>query len=247
MHTALHELYQECCEVIDLPSLMDDNLVNEIILKVYNAQGTYAASPEMTAAIFQQLWAGVMKGLDEADFDTEDKAFLDALRENVSQFADAKTNVMLREMNAALLDENGALRSFDEFKIAARKITGEYLKNYLKTEYNLAINSAQMAAKWKQILLNADTLPLLQFDAVLDNRTTEICRPLDGVILPIDHEFWKRFYPPNHFNCRSTVRQLASGVVTADEKIPVVEIPDMFRTNLGQGRLIFPENHAYYR
>jgi len=233
--------------VDELPNLIADGLIEEIILKVFNSQGTFTTSPEMITAIFNDLWKGVKKGYDfEGDFETADAQLIEALKENVSQFSAAKDYTMLREMNAALLNDQGSLVSFDEFKAIAQKIAGEYLKNYLKTEYNLAIAGAQMAAKWKNILANEDTLPLLQFDAVMDNRTTEICRPLDGIILPINHIFWKRFYPPNHYSCRSNVRQLASGKVTDDHKIPSVDIPTMFQTNLGEAQLIFPTDHPYF-
>jgi SPP1 gp7 family putative phage head morphogenesis protein len=257
LHAQLQELYTPCCDIHfplstgegrgeAFPDLVDDGLINFIIQKVYKSQGTFTESTELTAAIFNDLWKGVQEGLGEADYETPDQAFIDALRANVSQFSSAKDYTMLREMNAALLDENGTLLTWEAFKEAALKISGEYLKNYLKVEYNLAVAGAQMAAKWKNILSNANALPLLKFDAVIDNRTSEICRPLDGIILPIDHLFWKRFYPPNHYGCRSTVQQLASGVVTADNKIASVEIPAMFQTNLGERTLIFPPDHPYF-
>jgi len=249
LHTELIDAYKPCdcgCVADELPNLVADDVIQALIMKVFNAQGLYTQSAEMTTAIFNDLWKGVLKGLDtEGDY-SEDAAFIEALKTNVSQFSAAKDKTMLRELNRALVNDQGALLSFEEFKAIAQKITGEYLRTYLKTEYNLAITGAQMAAKWKTILANADTLPLLQFDAVLDKRTTEICRPLDGVILPIDHVFWKRYTPPNHYLCRSTIRQLASGKVTEDTKIPSIEIPRMFQTNLGEAQLIFPPDHPYF-
>lgn len=43
----------------------------------------------------------------------------------------------------------------------------------------------------------------LEYSAVLDDRTTEICQQLDGQTYGIDSEEWSTFRPPNHFNCRS--------------------------------------------
>lgn len=43
----------------------------------------------------------------------------------------------------------------------------------------------------------------LEYSAILDDRTTEICSQLDGLTYGIDAEEWATFRPPNHFNCRS--------------------------------------------
>ncbi|NOS92455.1 MAG: minor capsid protein [Cyclobacteriaceae bacterium] len=245
LHQQLSDLHVSCCEhKAVLPNLIDQSIIDQLLLNIFNAGGLLQ-SPEMKAAIFNDLWKGVKIGIG-ADFDTLDEDFIQALRGNVSQFSDAKNYTMLRELNAALIKADGTLATFSEFQEAARKITDIYLKNYLKAEYNLAVTGGQMAAKWKQIIANKDALPLLQFDAIIDTQTTEICRPLDGVTLPVDHPFWNRFYPPNHYGCRSTVRQLAQGTVTANDKIPSADIPDMFKTNLGANSLIFPTGHPYF-
>ena len=50
--------------------------------------------------------------------------------------------------------------------------------------------------------------PFRMFDAVLDDRTTRICRPRDGTVLPADNPWWNANWPPLHHNCRSSVRTL---------------------------------------
>lgn len=105
-----------------------------------------------------------------------------------------------------------------------------------------------MARKWVDIQRNKASMPLLQFDAIIDSQTSDTCRPLDGVIKPADDPFWDLYYPPNHFNCRSTVRQLAGGRITPDADIvhPQRGIPPLFKTNLAKTGMIFPEGHPYY-
>jgi hypothetical protein len=80
----------------------------------------------------------------------------------------------------------------------------------------------------------------------MDGRTTALCSSLNGVRKPADDEFWDTYYPPNHFSCRSTVRQSGGGSVTPDKDIEYPDIPKMFQTNLGKQGLIFPPGHAYY-
>jgi SPP1 gp7 family putative phage head morphogenesis protein len=236
----------ECCkhEAIALPNLVDDGVIAALIQKIFDAGGLIE-SPEMQAAIFKDLWEGVKVGLG-ADFDTLDESFIKSLRDNVSQFSDAKDYTMLRELNSALLKADGTLATFAEFQDAARKIADIYLKNYLKTEYNLAIASAQMASKWKQIIANKDALPYLEFDAVIDAQSSQVCPPLNGIVLRVDNPRWNTITPPNHFGCRSTLRQLPYGQVTPEDKVPSIEIPDIFKTNLGERGLIFPPKHPYF-
>src|SRR5690606_26759025 len=143
-------------------------------------------------------------------------------------------------MGAALVGPDGQIRSWQDFKREVAGISSKQL-GWLRTEYDSAIAGAQMASKWKQIWEQRHILPLLQFDAVIDGHTSAICTSLDGVILPVEDPFWQQFYPPNHFNCRSTVRQLRKGTPTAPDKIVYPEkMPGIFRVNLGQRGLAFP-------
>jgi SPP1 gp7 family putative phage head morphogenesis protein len=226
-------------------------LLDALILEIYNLQGTDGSISTPIANYYaDKLWAATEKGfgttLASVDYESPDYNMLQALKKNVFQFSVAKNYQQLRELSDALLDENGNLREFEAFRDAAKLINDRYVKTWLRTEYDFAVGAGQMAGKWNDILKNSQTLPLLQYESVIDSHTTDICRPLHGTILPIDHPFWKVYYPLNHFGCRSTVRQLASGVVTAEDKIPNAEIPAMFRSNLAERGLLFPPDHAYF-
>ena len=43
----------------------------------------------------------------------------------------------------------------------------------------------------------------LEYSAILDSRTTRICRHLDERVYEVDSKVWNKYRPPNHFNCRS--------------------------------------------
>ena len=55
----------------------------------------------------------------------------------------------------------------------------------------------------------------MPFVAIEDERTTEICSARAGITLPYDDPFWKSNWPPLHYNCRSTVRELDEEEVEA--------------------------------
>lgn len=44
-----------------------------------------------------------------------------------------------------------------------------------------------------------------EYSAVMDDRTTEICRELDGAVYAADNPLWNRYRPLNHYNCRSVL------------------------------------------
>ena len=69
-----------------------------------------------------------------------------------------------------------------------------HARNNFLTAYN--------AGRWTQIV-SAKTVKYLVYNAILDERTTKLCKSLDGVVRPKDDPFWDRFMPPNHHNCRS--------------------------------------------
>ena len=113
---------------------------------------------------------------------------------------------------------------------------------YLETVFRTNTISAYNAGRWEEIQKYKDDIALLEYVAIDDSRTTEICAALDGVRLPVDDPFWKNHYPPNHFNCRSQVREIyieeakALGYKATDKdkisKINEVEIPKDFDTSI---------------
>jgi len=63
--------------------------------------------------------------------------------------------------------------------------------------------------------------PYWMYDAVMDGRTTTICKERDGKVVAQDDPWWDANYPPLHHRCRSGVRALTErqakrkGITTA--------------------------------
>lgn len=218
---------------------------------IWKAKGMPDSIDKTVAAQYAKvLMQGIHKGYGETaigiDYDTPDANMLRSLADNVYQFSAAKNYAQLKALSQALLNSDGKLRSYSEFKQAAYEINDTHVNQWLKTEYNTAVTSAQMASKWVDIQQNKGTLKILEFDAIIDGRTTDLCRHLNGTRKYVDDPFWGIYYPPNHFGERSTVRQQSGGAVTLDSQITYPDIPDMFKTNLAANGLAFPPGHAYY-
>ncbi|WP_294763760.1 DUF935 family protein [uncultured Fusobacterium sp.] len=74
---------------------------------------------------------------------------------------------------------------------------------YLELVYRNNLMTTYNAGTFYNQELNKKNKPYGMYDAVGDNRTTDLCKSLDGLVYPLDHSFWKNFLPPNHHGCRS--------------------------------------------
>lgn len=115
---------------------------------------------------------------------------------------------------AALLDAIATGTPLDEFRRRVREqlrdAWGQDDPHRIETIFRTNVQTAYNRGRWQQ--LQDDTIrrlrPYLMFDAVLDSRTSDICKPLDGTVLPNDDAFWLTHLPPLHHRCRSSLRSL---------------------------------------
>jgi SPP1 gp7 family putative phage head morphogenesis protein len=75
------------------------------------------------------------------------------------------------------------------------------LETIVRTNSFEAINEARYAYFTDPAL--EGFVEALEYSAILDDRTTDVCACLDGVVKPVDSDYWDEYTPPNHFNCRS--------------------------------------------
>lgn len=246
-------LYNSCCPGNAGVSinLSDDGgkYIDGLIKEIFDNKAV-PNDPTLLRAYGTKLGAAVVEGygspLSDLTWNSPDYQTLAALQNNVWQFSAAKSDTQQRDMLKALIGPDGKIRDFKSFKIEAEQIAHTQL-NWLKAEYQTAVAGAQMAAKWVNIQAQKDTFPLLEFDAVLDSHSSKICPPLNKVTLPVDDVFWTIYFPPNHFNCRSTVRQLRKGTVTPEKDIQYPEsMSKLFKGNVGIDGGIFSDEHPYY-
>lgn len=223
-------------------------------LLLYKEAGYSGINPKVTTMVATKLMQAVSKGygaeLWQLQYNTPDYDKLLQLTSNVWQFAAAKNLAQLNQLSKLLIDTDGTVRSRKSFIQEASKLSYTFANRWLGVEYDTAVGNATMASKWVEIQANKKNAPLLQFDAVIDSQTSDVCRPLDGIIAPVDDPFWDKYYPLNHFKCRSTVRQLASGTpstaVEIHKAINEIKISPQFEVNLAKKGWIFPEKHPYF-
>lgn len=75
--------------------------------------------------------------------------------------------------------------------------------------YRQNMQAAYMAGRWQEQLRLREARPYLQYVAVLDARTRDSHRALNGRVYRFDDPIWRTHYPPNGWGCRCRVRQLS--------------------------------------
>lgn len=247
----------QCCSghTISFPSLFANNetdfanMLTNMVKQVWIDKGLPEGTinKQVTNEFAKRLFNGVEKGygkqLLEVDYNTPDHKMLSALQNNVWHFSAAKNYTQLKALSQALVDDQGKLRTYKQFKEEAFKINDQHINQHLKAEYELAVTSGRACSLWAEFSDDA----ILEFDAVMDGRTTDLCRSLNGTRLPKSHPFWKTYFIPNHYGERSTIKEVNYGKLTLDAEIPSADIPKMFQTNLAEAGLIFPDTHPYFK
>jgi len=236
-----------------MPNNPFDKFLDLLVEGIYNGEITDVDLPEgLYLAIADYLKRGLYKGFEYTidDVPPEDLSLLTELRENIYMFSGAKTYQQVREMTDHLTDSEGNVRSFAQFKELVKGTFELYNDTWLRTEYETAIGQAQSAAKWSKIERDKDVLPLLQYNAVGDENTCDICGPLNGIIAPVGDPIWGKIAPINHYNCRCLLEQLDKGKVTGDRG-PIVDgvlekMNPIWQFNPGKEGVVFSEKHPYF-
>jgi SPP1 gp7 family putative phage head morphogenesis protein len=200
--------------------------------------------------IVNGIYKGFGKSIKDVAYDSPDFKMLNSLRENAYIFSGAKTFQQTLQMTEAMTDGDNVL-SFNEFKDKVEKLNVQFNESYLETEYNTAIASSQNASSWSRFEQDAEQLPYLTYQTIGD--ACEICLPMDGITLPVNDDFWNKFYPPNHFNCfciclnsDDDANLTSNGV--RDNEIERLDdlVSNTFQTNSGKSGEVFDKDHPYF-
>ena len=181
----------------------------------------------------------------------------DAMRQRLQRsdyiFSGIKTFHELNEAFPSLINPDGSRKPFEQFLNDVRKIDKTYNQHYLRAEYNLAQQSAVMAAKWEQFLEDGDRYNL-QYRTANDGRVRPEHAALNRVTLPVSDPFWETYYPPNGWNCRCTVVQVRKGKYPETPHDDAMQrgaaatgndTKGIFQFNPGKERKTFPDYNPY--
>lgn len=163
---------------------------------------------------FIELMEEVNRGFTVPGIEVGTLKIIRGFRKNINEFSGAKTVSEVKQLSEAVIGPTGAKRPFKEYRQIGRQIDSKYNLTWLKTEQNTAFAQAQSADQWQRTQDKKDLFPNLQYQTVGDGRVRPEHRDWDGIIKPVDDEFWNTRMPPNDFGCRCRVIRLRGGEET---------------------------------
>jgi len=237
-------------------SISDDIIaaaLRNIYRRDFNPEGDI--EPNLFNAIAKTLGSAVTEGFaagsgSAAAPSLGQDPFLHALRHSTDVFAAFKTHRAQNDMAARLLDSNGNLKPFKQWKEEVLPIASHQCNNWLETEYNTAVLRARQAANWQQFQAEKDILPNLKWLPSTSPNPGEDHRPFWNTIIPIDHPFWDQHRPGDRWNCKcdltSTDEPPTDVPSVATESQPQNTPQSGLMSNPGKTAEVFSDDHPYF-
>lgn len=149
---------------------------------------------------------------------------------------------ILAEVRAVLMQAVGNGDTLDEVVKALREVFKPYVADSLD-DRGVLLNPARLETivrtnltevynqgRLVQGSLADEYLEAWQYSAIIDTRTTEVCRHLDGRVFMADDKRVAGVRPPRHFNCRSVLVPIVVGeTVEEGDKITDVQYDEAKR------------------
>jgi SPP1 gp7 family putative phage head morphogenesis protein len=157
---------------------------------------------------------------------------------------DTQKDAMVRDMIEAVLDAIEQGTTVDAFQDDYERIVKDHgwtVKGepgwHSRLIFRLHTNTAYSVGRWeqsqRQIAARPGTQFYFRYVTAGDNRVRDNHSAWHGVILPVEHGFWRTHWTPNGFNCRCyvqlvTERDIArfGWVVTAGDDARLAIAPD---------------------
>ena len=158
-------------------------------------------------------------------------------------------------MAARLLDSNGNLKPFEQWKAEVLPIASHQCGPWLETEYNTAVLRARQTAQWQQFLAEKDVIPNLKWLPSTSPNPGADHRLYWNTILPIGHPFWDQHCPGDRWNCKCSLTSTDEPPtpVPSEEEPPFPTVSPSGNTpnpglagNPAKTRAIFSQDHPYF-
>ena len=188
-------------------AVLDDEKVADIIFKYMKR--TYLQSKKDIRNVIEKN-KDKFKKLAEISWSLPSAEAMKVMRGKSSSVARIQ-NARIREKVRQILYEGLSSGQSTKFMIAK---VSDYFHQYLEEEgrpsqlisvvrTNLTDAYTQGQLAMMRDVDIAGDIPSVQFSAILDDRTSPICRQMDEKIFPLDSKWTNIYRPPLHHNCRS--------------------------------------------
>lgn len=158
-------LYRPAVASSEAGFVFDQTLLNAALERIY--KGEINPQTEIEENLFEAFRQVLNEAVDQAfpgiTASDPDYDFYEELRSNNDVFAAFKTHKMQNEIAAELLDGDGVLKSFSQWRKDVESIVDHHTEHYLRVEYDTAVIRAHHAAEWRQFEREREILPRLKW------------------------------------------------------------------------------------
>lgn len=252
--------YHNCCgsnvpTAVASSKILDD-LTNQLIGQVWNKKATIGTEGQLIVAEALELTGGLKKGYGvTVGYNTPDTLAYQMMEYNLFEFSATKTEARLAAMSDLLLDqEKNGIRSFGDFEKLASEKVSSYNKEWLQTEYNLSIAVGQNSAAYHRFMAQKDDFPFVEYQTIGDANVRNEHAKLDGKVFSLSDPEAMQLWPPNGYNCRCEMLQVAgkpSTVTSGKLAQEVLNAEDakwsksQFNINRGDLKQVFTKKQFY--
>ena len=237
---------------------ISDEVLTAALQSIYS-QNPNPTTPTIEPHLFAAISKTLISALKEPQFPAVSLLGIDpilpALRHSIDVFSAFKVHRAQSDMAARLLDSNGNLKPFEQWKAEVLPIASHQCGTWLETEYNTAVLRARQTAQWQQFLAEKDVLPNLKWLPSTSPNPGADHRLYWNTILPIDHPFWDQHRPGDRWNCKCSLTSTDESPtpVPSEEEPPSPTVSPSGNNphpglagNPAKTRAIFSQDHPYF-
>ena len=226
----------------------DEKALIEALKRIYSQE--FRPMTDIEEHLFEETLRLMLQATDEgmAMSGAEvAKEFRTRMDWNTARWSAFKVHRMQNDIAAQLYDEDGTLKSFDQWAKDVEPMLDHHVNHWLRTEYNTAVIRAQQAADWQRFEEYADVMPNLTWLPSTSAQPGADHKIFWGVTLPIDHPFWNSHRPGDRWGCKCSLEN------TDDEPTAIPQDPDPKQNrpadgldnNPGKDGKLFSDSHPY--
>lgn len=229
----------------------DDQVVARFLTNIYKQR--FNIDSDIEAEMFRatrRIMADAMAtGIaDAVDNGTPmpSETFLNNLRHSAEVFSAFRVHKMQTDVASQMVDANGKLKSFAQFRKDVEPYVSHRNRAWLRTEYDTAVIRAHQATDWQQFESEKDVFPNLEWIPSTSPHPGADHQVFWGTVRPVNDSFWSEHRPGDRWNCKCELRQTEADATIppmptdADNPQPGLE------NNPGRDGELFSQKHPYY-
>ena len=224
---------------------IDDDIIAAALRNIYRRD--FNPHTDIEPNLFNAIAHTLGEAVSTAAPSLGDDPFTHALRHSTDVFSAFKVHRAQNDMAARLLDSNGNLKPFNQWRDEVLPIADHQCHNWLETEYNTAVLRARQAANWQQFQAEKDILPNLKWLPSTSPNPGADHRPFWNTVLPVDHPFWNEHRPGDRWNCKCDLTSTDEPATGVPGGSPAGNNPQPgLKDNPGKSQAVFSDDHPYF-